>query len=140
MNMRRVGAVALRQYYLFRGSPTRLASLFVWVTIDMVLWGFITKFLNQVAQPATAMNFVPLFLGAVLLWDYFNRVMMGVTTPFFEDVWSRNFLNFFATPLRISEYLTGFVIASVVTSALAFGVMLLLAIPLFGLSLFSYGL
>jgi ABC-2 type transport system permease protein len=140
MNMRRVAAVALRQYYLFRGSMTRFASLFVWVVIDMVLWGFITKFLNQVAQPTTSVNFVPLFLGAVLMWDYFNRVMMGVTTPFFEDVWSRNFLNVFASPMRISEYLGGFIISSVVTSLLALLMMLLLAIPLFGLSLFSYGI
>ena len=140
MNIRRVLAIALRQYYLFAGSPVRFASLFVWVVIDMILWGFITKYLNQVAQPATSMNFVPLFLGAVLLWDYFNRVMMGVSTPFLEDVWSRNFLNFFATPMRISEYLTGFVISSISTSLLAFIVMLLLAIPLFGLSLFSYGI
>jgi ABC-2 type transport system permease protein len=140
MNVRRMWAVALRQYYLFRGSMTRLASLFVWVMIDMVLWGFITKFLNQVAEPTTSVNFVPLFLGAVLMWDYFNRVMMGVTTPFFEDVWSRNFLNVFATPMRISEYLGGFVISSVATSLLALIMMLLLAIPIFGLSLFSYGI
>lgn len=140
MKLRRVGAVALRQYYLFRGSPTRLASLFVWVVIDMILWGFITKFLNQVSHPESGLNFIPLFLGAVLLWDYFNRVMMGVTTAFFEDVWSRNFLNIFASPMRVSEYLAGFVISSVVTSLAALIVMLLLAMPLFGLSLFSYGI
>ena len=40
-----------------------------------------------------------MLLGAVLLWDYLARVMQGVTMAFFEDVWSRNFLNFFATPL-----------------------------------------
>jgi ABC-2 type transport system permease protein len=139
MNLRRVWAVALRQYYLFAGSPVRFASLFVWIVIDMVLWGFITKFLNQVSHPQTGMDFVPLLLGAVLLWDYFNRVMMGVSTPFLEDVWSRNFLNVFASPMRTSEYLGGFVISSIVTSLLAFIVMLLLAVPLFGLSLFSYG-
>ena len=46
----------------------------------------------------------------MLLWDFFSRVMHGVTTAFFEDVWSRNFLNFFASPLTISEYLAGLVI------------------------------
>ena len=47
-----------------------------------------------------AFNFVPALLGAVLLWDFLTRVMQGVTMAFFEDVWSRNFLNLFATPLR----------------------------------------
>ena len=37
-----------------------------------------------------------MLLGAVLLWDFFSRVMHGVTTTFFEDVWSRNFLNLFS--------------------------------------------
>ena len=53
----------------------------------------------------SGLNFVPTLLGAVLLWDFFTRVMHGVTTTFLEDVWSRNFLNLFATPLSISEYL-----------------------------------
>ena len=38
-------------------------------------------------------------LGAVLLWDFMTRVMQGITTAFLEDVWSRNFLNLFASPL-----------------------------------------
>ena len=53
---------------------------------------------------------MPALLGAVLLWDFLTRVMQGVTMAFFEDVWSRNFLNFFATPLRTSEYLAGLVL------------------------------
>ena len=50
-----------------------------------------------------------MLLGAVLLWDFMVRVMQGVTMAFFEDVWSRNFLNMFATPLSISEYVGGLV-------------------------------
>ena len=85
--------------------------MFAWVAIDIVLWGFITRYLNSVSHGG--FNFVPALLGAVLLWDFLTRVMQGVTMAFFEDVWSRNFLNFFATPLRISEYLAGLVITGV---------------------------
>ncbi|HEV8542259.1 MAG TPA: ABC transporter permease, partial [Verrucomicrobiae bacterium] len=110
---RRAAAITLRQFYLMRGSPARVVPLFVWVAIDIVLWGFITKYLNSVN--AAGVNFVPTMLGAVLLWDFFARVMHGMTTAFFEDVWSRNFLNFFATPLSISEYVTGLVWTSIAT-------------------------
>ena len=88
----------LRQFYLLRGSPVRLLPLFAWVAIDIVVWGLITRYLNSVAS--AGFNFVPALLGAVLLWDFLVRVMQGVTTAFFEDVWSRNFLNIFATPAR----------------------------------------
>jgi len=83
---------------------------------------------------------VPALLGAILFWDFFTRVMHGVTTAFLEDVWSRNFLNFFASPLRISEYLAGLVLSSIVTSAVGLAVMLLLATAVFGLSFAAYGL
>jgi len=137
MNFTRISAIVLRQFYLIRGSVARLVPLFVWVGVDMVLWGFITRWLNAVS--ASRMNFVPALLGTVLLWDFFIRVMQGITMAFFEDVWSRNFLNFFATPLQVSEYLMGLVLSSIATSAIGLAVMLLLATGIFGLSFFVYG-
>ena len=137
MNLRRASAITLRQFYLIRGSLTRVFPLFAWVAIDIVLWGFISKYLNGVT--ASGFNFVPSLLGAVLLWDFLSRVMQGVTMAFFEDVWSRNFLNVFATPLTIGEYVTGLVFSSIVTSTVGLIVMLALASAVFGLSMFAYG-
>jgi ABC-2 type transport system permease protein len=137
MKARRAAAVFIRQLYLIRGSAARLLPLFAWVAVDIILWGFITRYLNTVASPG--FNFVPALLGAVLLWDFFARVMHGVTTAFLEDVWSRNFLNFFASPLKISEYLAGLVLSSVATSAVGLLVMLVLAAAVFGLSFAAYG-
>jgi ABC-2 type transport system permease protein len=138
LRCKRVFAIVLRQLYLMRGSLSRIFPLFAWVAIDMVLWGFISKYLNSVT--ASGFNFVPVFLGAVLLWDFFTRVMQGVTMAFFEDVWSRNFLNLFATPLSVSEYIAGLVLCSVWSSVVGLTIMLALATTVFGLSFFSYGL
>ena len=137
MNLRRIAAIVLRQYYLMRTSPTRLVPLFAWAAIDIVLWGFIARYLNGVTEGGP--NFTFTLLGAVLLWDFFTRVMHGITTAFLEDVWSRNFLNVFATPLRISEYVTGLVVTSIATSMVGLVVMLALATGVFGLSFFAYG-
>ena len=137
MNLSRVFAVVLRQYYLIRGSPSRILQLFMWVMIDMVLWGFITRYLNAFTQ--SGFDFVPALLGAVLLWDFLTRVMHGLTMSFFEDVWTRNFLNVFATPITISEYVAGLVVSSISTSTFALIVMVLIALG-FGLSFFIYGL
>ena len=137
MSGRRVAAVLLRIVYLYRGSPARVFPLFIWVAVDILLWGFLTRYLNAVS--GAGVNFVPALLGAVLLWDFLTRVMQGVTMAFFEDVWSRNFLNFFATPLRISEYLAALILASVGTSVVSLIVMMVFAGAAFGLSFFSYG-
>lgn len=137
MSLQRIFAVVLRQYYLLRASVARMVPLFAWVAVDMVLWGFLTRYLNTIASPG--FNFVPAMLGAVLLWDFFIRIMQGVTMAFFEDVWSRNFLNLFATPLSISEYICGLVLTSVATSLFGLTAMLLIVTLGFHLSVLVYG-
>jgi ABC-2 type transport system permease protein len=138
MNLRPIAGVMLRQFYLMRSSPVRMIPMFAWVAIDIVLWGFITRYLNTVS--GGGIDFVPRLLGAVLFWDFFTRVMQGVTTAFLEDVWSRNFINIFATPLSLRQYLGGLVLSSIGTSLVGLVVMLLLATAVFGLPFFSLGL
>jgi ABC-2 type transport system permease protein len=137
MSFHRTAAIVFRQFYLLRSSPARILPLFAWVAIDIVLWGFITRYLNSITSPG--FNFVTVLLGAVLFWDFFSRVMHGVATAFLEDVWSRNFLNIFASPLLISEYIAGLVLTSIATSVLGLLVMLILATVVFGLSFLTYG-
>ena len=138
MNLRRIAAIVLRQIYLLRGSPSRILPMFAWVAIDIVLWGFITRYLGGLTgggQPV-----IGAILGAVLLWDFLTRVMQGVTMAFFEDVWSRNFLNFFATPLSVGEYIAGLVVTGIGTSLFGLVAMVLVASLIFGLSFALYGL
>ncbi|MFH1093016.1 MAG: ABC transporter permease [Candidatus Omnitrophota bacterium] len=138
MCFRRVGAIVLRQFYLIRASFSRLLPLFIWVGVDIILWGFLTRYLNSVTS--ANFNFVPAMLGAVLFWDFFIRIMQGVTMAFFEDVWARNFLNIFSTPISIREYITGLILSSIASSSIGIAVMFVLAIAVFGLSFASYGL
>ena len=136
MRISRAMALVERQFYLMRGSPARIVPLFGFVVIDIVLWGFITRYLDTVSR---GVNFVTSLLGAVVLWDFCVRVLHGVTMAFFEDVWSRNFLNIFASPLSVGEYLAGQVVSSMFTSTVGLVAMLLLATLVFGVSFAAYG-
>lgn len=136
MNTSRIYGIFLRQVFILRDNPMRLIPYFLWAVLDIVLWGFITRYLHTAGAE---FGFVPTLLGGVLLWDFLVRVQQGVTMPFLEDVWSKNFLNIFASPLKVSEYMTGFVLTSTITSAAGLVVMLLLAWSLFGLSLLKLG-
>lgn len=138
MRSTRIRGIVLRQFYLLRGSPARVIPLFAWAGIDMVLWGFLTRYLNAISH--AGVNFVPALLGAVLFWDFFIRVMQGVTMAFLEEVWSRSLLNVFATPLTIPEYVSGLVLISIATSSVGLAAMVLMATLVFQLSFFTYGL
>jgi ABC-2 type transport system permease protein len=134
----RIGGLVLRQFYLLRGSPARVLPLFAWVAVDIVLWGFITRYLETLLPPR--LSLATALLGAVLCWDFFTRVMQGVAMAFLEDVWTRNFLNLFASPISVGEYLIGLMTASLLTSLVGLVVMVALAGAVFGLSMLAYGL
>jgi len=138
MNITRISAIFLRYFYLVRGNFQRLVQMFVWATFDVILWGFITKYLGGVAEGGIAA--VSTLLGAIMLWDFLTRAMQGVSTPFLEDVWARNLLNMFASPLKQGEYIIALAAISVCTSLIGLVVMLVLAYAFFGYSLFSLGL
>lgn len=124
--------------FIVLNNPVRLVPYFIWAALDVILWGFLTRYLNEVGN--AEFSFVPTLLGAVMLWDFLSRVQQGVTMPFLEDVWSKNFLNIFASPLRISEYVMGFVVTSIITSAAGLAAMLVIANVFFGFSLLHFGL
>jgi ABC-2 type transport system permease protein len=138
VKLRPIAAIALRQLYLMRSSPVRVMPMIAWVAVDIVLWGFIARYLNRVSS--SGINFTASLLGAVLFWDFFSRVMQGVTMAFFEDIWSRNFINVFASPMLISEYLAGLVLTGIATSVIGLLVMLLIASTVFGLHFAALGL
>jgi len=66
--------------------------------------------------------------------------MQGITTAFFEDVWSRNFLNVFAAPMRVTEYVAGLISIGVTNSLVALVAMFAVAWAVFGLSFLAYGI
>ncbi len=134
----RTYAVFLRQLYLYRGNLTRPASVFIWLLIDIIQWGFISKFLGVIGH--TTFDFLSAILGAIVLWGFFNRIQQGMMTSFLEDVWSLNFVNFFASPLRISEYLSGMALTSIVTGMAGFILGVLLAAVAFGFDILKIGL
>ena len=137
MRASRAFAITLRHLYLLKGSISRVMPIFAWVTIDMILWGFIARYLASVSLPE--FNVGTALLAAVVCWGFFGRVTQGVSMAFFEDVWSRNFLNIFTTPLTVAEYICGLALSSVFTSLIALIVLLFMSSWLFNLSLLAHG-
>lgn len=137
MSLTRVYAVFLRYTYILRGNPQRLFQIFIWGIVDIIIWGFLTIYLDQIGQ--TEFSLVPMLLGAVILYSFFIRVQHAVTTPALEDIWVRNLLNFFGSPLQIGEYALGLILSGVVVGAVGLLVLVILAFIFFGFSLLQFG-
>jgi len=138
MSLSRVYAIFIRQLFLYKGNPTRLVSIFLWLIIDVVLWGFISKYLGSLGQDT--FSFVTVIMGAIILWEFTSRIQQGIMMAFLEDIWTQNFINFFASPLKIREYLSGLVLTSICSGLAGFLVMIAIAGPVFGYNAFKTGL
>lgn len=138
MHYRRVLAIFLRQLYLLSNNPTRLVGNFVWLTVSIIQWGFISKYLGTLGQ--VNFNFITVILGALILWEFLTRIQQGMMMAFLEDIWSNNLLNLFASPLRLSEYILGLLASSIVTAVLGFTFMAAIAGIGFGYNIFIIGL
>lgn len=138
MSFSPVLAVFIRQLFLYKSNPTRLVGIFLWLVIDIIQWGFISKYLGTFGQ--ATFGFITVMLGAIILWEFMARIQQGIMMAFLEDVWTQNFINFFASPLKVREYLSGLIITSLVTSVIGFLVMIAIAWPAFGYNALAAGL
>ncbi|MBK8174092.1 MAG: ABC transporter permease [Rhodospirillales bacterium] len=135
---RRVAAIVLRHLFVLRRSWPRILELAYWPLVQMVLWGFITLFFvhhsSWVAQASGVL------ISAVLLWDVLFRANLGVSVSFMEEMWARNLSQLFASPLRPHEFVIALALMSLLRTLISVVPAMVLALPLFGVSVFSLGL
>jgi ABC-2 type transport system permease protein len=111
MKAHRIGALVVRHLYLYKRSLPRIMEIFYWPFLDLVIWGFITLYLLKY-QPQVPGS-VTFFLGALILWDMLFRSQQGITISFLEELWARNLMNLFASPLTPGEFLTATIAMSI---------------------------
>jgi ABC-2 type transport system permease protein len=136
-SIRRIAAIVLRHYYLMRSSVPRLADLFYWPIVQMLMWGFLQSYLNRHSGFLAAAG--GSLLGAILLWDMLIRSQLGVSVSFLEEMWARNMANLLISPLRTSEYLVALMVVSLIRLTVAVIPVTLLAIWFFGFNLWALG-
>jgi ABC-2 type transport system permease protein len=138
MKLHRITALVVRHLYLYRRSVPRIMEIFYWPFLDLVIWGFITMYLMR--YQAEIPSVVTFFLGALILWDVLFRAQQGITISFLEEVWARNLMNLFASPLKPSEFLAGTMALSIFKVLAVSIVLTVSALLLYSYNVFLIGL
>lgn len=125
----RISGVMLRQMYLYKRTLHRWLEAVYWPVLDITLWGFLSKYIQD-ATPQSRIGFA--LLGALISWDILFRAQQSVSVGFLEDMWSRNVLNVWSTPIRAWEYISGTILVGVVRVAIGAGIAILIARFAFG--------
>lgn len=137
MNFRRISALVLRYTFLYTRSVPRVAEMFFWPVMDLLVWGFITVYLLRLGNSLPAA--ITFLLGAMIFWDILYRAQQAVTVSFLEDIWARNVLNLFVAPIRISEFIVATYIVGFVKILITVGVLAGLAYGMYAWSLWQMG-
>ncbi len=105
MKLIRISAVIQRHLFITLRDASVISELFYWPLYDIILWGFATTWFG--AGDPKDQKIVLATLACLVLWQVVYRTCQDVCRGMVEEIWSRNLVNLFSTPISIVEWLLG---------------------------------
>lgn len=120
----------------FRGLDP-VTDLLYWPLYDIIVWGFAFAWMGKVTQDTQATLIV---LCSLVLWQAVSRVSLDISFNFLSEMWARNVLNFFVTPLTLIEWMLSVMVSGVLTAAMGALVGITAIWLLYGINVLSVGI
>jgi len=138
LQLRVISALVTRYILLYARNPVRAFELFFWPIVQLLVWGFVTMYLQREGGGKLP-GFITFLIGGIILWDALFRSQQGVAISFLEDVWTRNLLNIFAAPVRMTEYLAATFTVGILRVIVTGIVLIVIALVAYAFNLFQFG-
>ena len=137
MNLNKMYGLFLRHFFLIKSSLPRILDLIYWPTIQIILWGFISKFFSIYSNYYN--DVLGVILTCAILYDILFRSSISFNMLFLEEIWSRNFTNLFIAPLKLKEIIIALIFTALIRTLIGLVPAILLTSPLFGVSILNLG-
>jgi len=117
ISLQRIYAICMR---LFKSSfhIARLFDDIYWPLMDILLIGMTGVWMES-AQTDAQPYVLAMVVGAVL-WQFITRPHLAISLSIFEELWARNFVNLFATPLNLTEWIIAAILLSIAKALFVF--------------------
>ncbi len=135
MSLTRITGILLRHFFLTIHQLERFADMFLFPVLALVLWGFLTKYVQIQSSSLAAF-----FMGGMILWVIFERVGTSIGIDFMWDIWERNLVNILATPITLLEYIVSLIVVSLLKVLVSFLAMWFIASIFYNFQINIYGL
>lgn len=134
----RIFAIILKNVYILRHNLDRKTELLYWPTIDLILWGVTSLYFRELAPENTqiVVNIVSGLLLWYVLWQGQNEVNLSILS----ELWYKNLVNLFVSPLRFFEYIGAFMLSGIVKTIFMFAVSSGVAMLLYQVNVLKVGL
>jgi ABC-2 type transport system permease protein len=137
MSLRRIWGVMLRYFFQFNRSLDRWLDAFYFPLWDVFIWGLILSSFSLVAKDIQSQAI--LIFSGLTLWYAIYRGQYEISMNILEDFWSENLVNFFSSPIRISEWITAMLLLGFSKTLLNLFFVIFLAWIFFATNVFSLG-
>ncbi len=137
MKINRIWAMILRYMYYFRHSLDRMSDAFYWPAMDLLLWGLTSAYFRQTS--AGSSNIIMIVVSGILLWIIVWRGQYEITVNTLEEIWNKNLINIFSSPIRISEWISSLLIIGIFKAALSLSFASFIAFVLYKTNFFQFG-
>ena len=137
MNWNLVRAVIYRHMYNFKHSYDRATDVFYWPLMDILLWGFASVYLaNQSSDTPLVLLII---LSGLMLNMVMWRAQYDITVNLLEEMWAKNMINMFASPLRLREWIVAVIILGTIKMCMTLSMSVILALIIYKTNLFDLG-
>jgi len=138
MKLNRIWGIFLRYYYNLIHTYDRLTDMLFWPFIDLVLWGLTSRYLISTGTGSNTL--ILALLGGIILWIFPWRGQYEITVSLLEDLWNRNLVNLFATPILFSEWVVTVMLIGIFKSTISFVFASIIAMLLYATNIYTFGL
>lgn len=137
MKTRRIFAIVIRYLFVMRHNIDRYTDAFYWPTVDLLLWGLTSAYFES--SVAGAPRVVLVVASGIVFWIVVWRGQYEISVNALEELWDKNLVNLFVSPLSFSEWLAGLLTMSVLKAipSVLFGA--IMSYVLYRVQLFEYG-
>ncbi|RIL12427.1 MAG: hypothetical protein DCC75_00505 [Proteobacteria bacterium] len=135
MKANRLIAMLIRNWYGTIRSYDRLTDSFYWITLDLVLWGITGGYVQGFAPDSVNIFFM--ITASVILWNVTFRGQNDIGIGLLDELWNKNLINLFATPLMVTEWIASLLILSSIKAVITVAFGTIVAMIFYQLNIFE---
>ncbi|MFH1036972.1 MAG: ABC transporter permease [Patescibacteria group bacterium] len=137
MNCQRIKGIIIQNLFQLRHSLEDIIDVFFWPSMDVVIWGLMTTYFIRLE--GTVAEIIIYLMGGLILWNIVWRAQQDISVSFLKNIWNRNLLNLFSSPLTIWEFITATMILGIFKIILTLSFVSAVAFLLYSFNIFSLG-
>lgn len=137
MNKNRIFAIVLRHLYVWPRGLERFMWSVGWPLLELIIWGLTTSYLYNNALMTFSITTV--ILGGIIFWSFVSRSQLETAIALLDEVWNKNIINIFSTPLTMAEFLAATIILGIIKFIISATLLITIAYIFYGFNIFIFG-